>query len=147
MATPTTTPQMNNLIGWIRKNNRAARAARFLVQFFDVVCQTTSWNFQIWGSVTTTRPTTETLSFSASKSLLIAYSLGDLPLYSKTSKVSVITINECISQTTQPNIFSILESGLHLTLGLQCRRNLGFQHFDRHVVLIRWKWREGRGNG
>ena len=50
MATATTTPQMNDLIGWIRKNNRAARAARYLVQFFDVVCQTTSWSFQIWGS-------------------------------------------------------------------------------------------------
>ena len=32
------------------KNNRAARAARFLVQSFDVVCQTTAWNFHNWGS-------------------------------------------------------------------------------------------------
>ena len=32
------------------KNNRAARAARFLVQFFDVVCQTTTWKFHIWDS-------------------------------------------------------------------------------------------------
>ena len=31
----------NQLLDWL-KNNRAARAARFLVQFFDVVCQTTS---------------------------------------------------------------------------------------------------------
>ena len=30
------------------KNNRAARAARTLIQFFDVVCQMT-WNFQIKG--------------------------------------------------------------------------------------------------
>jgi len=35
-ATATTTLQINDLIGWTRKNNRAARAARFLVQFFDV---------------------------------------------------------------------------------------------------------------
>ena len=41
-ATVTTTPQINDLIGLTRKNNRAARAARFLVQFFDVVCQTTT---------------------------------------------------------------------------------------------------------
>ena len=34
----------------MRKNNRAARAAHFLVQFFDVVCQTTTWNFHIWAS-------------------------------------------------------------------------------------------------
>ena len=31
----------------MRKNNRAARAARTVVQFFDVVCQMTAWNFQI----------------------------------------------------------------------------------------------------
>ena len=29
------------------KNNRAARAARTLVEFSEVVCQTTTWNFQI----------------------------------------------------------------------------------------------------
>ena len=40
----TTTPQINDLIGWIQKNNRAARAARFFVQLFDTVCQTTTWN-------------------------------------------------------------------------------------------------------
>jgi len=37
------------LIGWMRKNSRAARAARFLVQFFDVICQTKSLNFHMWG--------------------------------------------------------------------------------------------------
>ena len=46
----TTTPKINYLIGWMKKNNRAARAARFLVQCLDVVCQTTTWNFHIWGS-------------------------------------------------------------------------------------------------
>ena len=40
MKTATATPQINDLIGSMRKNNHAARAARFLVQFFDVVCQT-----------------------------------------------------------------------------------------------------------
>ena len=34
----------------MRKNNCAARAARFLVQMFDVVCQTTTWNFHIGGA-------------------------------------------------------------------------------------------------
>ena len=33
-ATATTTPQINDLIGWTRKNNHAARAAHLLVQFF-----------------------------------------------------------------------------------------------------------------
>ena len=37
------------LTGWMRKTNRAARAARTLVQFFDVVCQMTTWNFPIQG--------------------------------------------------------------------------------------------------
>ena len=46
----TTTSQINDLIGWMRENKRAARAARFLVEFFDVVCQMTSWNFHIWSS-------------------------------------------------------------------------------------------------
>ena len=45
----TTTSQVNGLIGWVRENNRATRAARFLVQFFDVVYQTTTWNLHIWG--------------------------------------------------------------------------------------------------
>ena len=37
------------MIGWMSKNNRAARAARTLVEFFDVVCQTTMWHLQIYG--------------------------------------------------------------------------------------------------
>ena len=32
----------------MKKNNRAARAARFLVHCFDVFLQTTAWNFPIW---------------------------------------------------------------------------------------------------
>ena len=31
-------PENNDLIGWKRENNRAARAARTLAQLFDVVC-------------------------------------------------------------------------------------------------------------
>ena len=31
--------QMNDMIGWMRKNNRATCAARTLAAFFDVVCQ------------------------------------------------------------------------------------------------------------
>ena len=47
MTTATTAPQINDVIGCMRKNNRAARsratrAARSLVEFFDVVCQTTT---------------------------------------------------------------------------------------------------------
>ena len=42
MTTATTAPQINDMIGCMRKNNRAARAARSLVEFFDVVCQTTT---------------------------------------------------------------------------------------------------------
>ena len=49
-ARPLTTQHINDVIGWMRKNNRAARAARFLVQFFDLVCQTMTRNLQIWGS-------------------------------------------------------------------------------------------------
>ena len=37
-----TTPQIKNLIGRARKNIHAARAARTLVEFFDVVRQTTT---------------------------------------------------------------------------------------------------------
>ena len=44
-----TTPENNASIGSMRKNNRAARAARTLEEFFDVVCQTPTWNFQIYG--------------------------------------------------------------------------------------------------
>ena len=43
--TATTTPRINDFIGWSKKNNRAARAARFLLQFFDVVYQMMTWNF------------------------------------------------------------------------------------------------------
>ena len=46
-TTTTMTPENINLIGWMRENNRAARAARTLAQFFNVVCQMTTWNFQI----------------------------------------------------------------------------------------------------
>ena len=35
----TTMPENNDLIAWMRKNSRAARAARTLVQFFDAVSQ------------------------------------------------------------------------------------------------------------
>ena len=31
------------------ENNRAARATRFLMEFFHVVSQTTTWSFQIYG--------------------------------------------------------------------------------------------------
>ena len=41
-ATATTTPQISDLIGGMRENNRAARAAGFMVKFVDVVCQTTT---------------------------------------------------------------------------------------------------------
>ena len=43
-VTATKTPQISDLIGWLKENhgNRAARAARFSVQFFDAVCQTTT---------------------------------------------------------------------------------------------------------
>jgi len=32
----------NDLIGWVRKNNRSARATRTLVDFFDVLCRMTT---------------------------------------------------------------------------------------------------------
>ena len=41
--------QTNDFIGWMKKNNRAARAARFLVQFFYVVWQMATWNVFIQG--------------------------------------------------------------------------------------------------
>ena len=50
MTMATAMPQINALIGRTKKNNRAARAARFLVQFFDIVCQTTTSNFHFLGS-------------------------------------------------------------------------------------------------
>ena len=36
MATAMTTSENNDLIGWMRKNNRATRAARTLEQFFVI---------------------------------------------------------------------------------------------------------------
>ena len=50
MATTTTAPQIIDLTGWMKRNNRAARAARFLVQFFDVGPNRETWNFHFWGS-------------------------------------------------------------------------------------------------
>ena len=41
-ATAMTTLQIKDLIGSVRRNNRAERAARFLGQFYDVVSQTTT---------------------------------------------------------------------------------------------------------
>ena len=38
----------NQLFDWLNEGKyRAARAARFLVQFFDAVCQTTTRNFHL----------------------------------------------------------------------------------------------------
>ena len=37
-ATAATTLQINDKIGLMKKNNRAARAARFLLHFFEEVC-------------------------------------------------------------------------------------------------------------
>ena len=34
------------MIGWMGKNDRAARAAHILAHFFDVVFQIETWNFQ-----------------------------------------------------------------------------------------------------
>ena len=51
-STSTTSLQINDLIGWMKKNNRAARAARILLRCFGVVFQTTTWNFHIWISST-----------------------------------------------------------------------------------------------
>ena len=50
------------LVEW-GKNNRAARAARFLVQFFDVVCQITTWKFK-WRFQRQRKNTTVNISFS-----------------------------------------------------------------------------------
>ena len=49
LAAATATLQTDDLIGWMRKNNCAACAARFLVTFSDLVCQTTALNFHFWG--------------------------------------------------------------------------------------------------
>ena len=48
-GTATTTPLINDLISLMKKNNRAARAARFLEQALDI-CKMTTRNFRIWGS-------------------------------------------------------------------------------------------------
>ena len=37
----------NDLIGWMRKNERAALAAHTLVKFFDRVRHMAMWKFQI----------------------------------------------------------------------------------------------------
>ena len=55
-ATTTATPQIKDLIGWMRQSNGAARVAHFLVQYFDDVCQTKTWNFHIWGSDANSSP-------------------------------------------------------------------------------------------
>ena len=47
MATTTSARQINDLIGSKMKNNHAAHAARFLVQFFDVVCHGNDVKFDI----------------------------------------------------------------------------------------------------
>ena len=52
----TTTLENNDLIGWIRKNNRAARATRSLVQFLDVVCQIKTRNIFIYFNGASTSP-------------------------------------------------------------------------------------------
>ena len=41
-TTATSAPQINDMIGGVKKNNRAARAARDFGAIFDVVCQTTT---------------------------------------------------------------------------------------------------------
>ena len=41
-STATTKPQINNLIGRVRKNKRAARAARTYEQVRAVLCKTTT---------------------------------------------------------------------------------------------------------
>jgi len=40
----------NQWFDWLIKNNRAARAARFLVQFGDEACKMTTWKCDILGS-------------------------------------------------------------------------------------------------
>ena len=56
LSTATATAKINDLIGRMKKNNRAARAAPSL-QFCDVVCQITTWNFHIRGSADSMSPT------------------------------------------------------------------------------------------
>lgn len=50
LARATTIPQINDLIGRITKNARIACATGFLVQYFEVACQTKTWNFHFRGS-------------------------------------------------------------------------------------------------
>ena len=79
------TPENNDLIGWMRKNNRVARAARTAVEFFDVVCQMTTWNFdKVLTKVLTTTWTHNSKSFilyiyfnGASTSTFAAYSVNN----------------------------------------------------------------------
>ena len=47
-GTETTTPQIKNLIGRVKKNNRAARATRTFEQVRAVLCKTTTWNYHIY---------------------------------------------------------------------------------------------------
>ena len=47
-ATATRTPQIKNLIGRVRLNKRAARAARTCEQVRAVLCQTTTSNYHIY---------------------------------------------------------------------------------------------------
>ena len=47
-GTATTTLQMKNLIGRVRKNKRAARAARTYEQVRTVLCKTTAFNYHIY---------------------------------------------------------------------------------------------------
>ena len=50
-ATATPTPKSNDLIGWMTKNNRAARSARFLMQFLTQSAKRRSaWNVHTWSS-------------------------------------------------------------------------------------------------
>ena len=47
-TTKTLTSQIKNLIGRVRKNNRAACAARTYEQVRAVLCKTTTWNYHIY---------------------------------------------------------------------------------------------------
>ena len=49
-STTKSTSWITNLIGWTRKNKRAARAGCILQQFRVVLCKTTTWNYLISGS-------------------------------------------------------------------------------------------------
>ena len=52
MTTATTTPQINDLIGWKRKNYRAGRMAHFLVQCFQPRSKGLSSSHTLWGGET-----------------------------------------------------------------------------------------------